>query len=115
MLFASSSSQKQCFVIMPIGDQRTSSGVVSAIKLKERYDSLIREAILQADPTLEVRRADEEAIPGSISYDILTRLMHSDIVVADITYANPNVLYELGIRHACRNGTIIIREETNDP
>ncbi|MBI1325868.1 hypothetical protein GC170_22130 [bacterium] len=36
--------------------------------------------------------------------------MHSDIVVADITYPNPNVFYELGLRHACKGGTIIIRD-----
>ena len=37
--------------------------------------------------------------------------MHSDIVVADVTYPNPNVFYELGLRHACRVGTVIIRDK----
>jgi hypothetical protein len=37
--------------------------------------------------------------------------MHSDYVVADITYFNPNVFYELGIRHACRPGTILIHDK----
>jgi hypothetical protein len=36
--------------------------------------------------------------------------MHSDYVVADVTYPNANVFYELGLRHACRTGTIIIRD-----
>jgi len=38
------------------------------------------------------------------------RIMYSDLVVADVTYPNPNVLYELGLRHACRVGTVIIRD-----
>ena len=56
-------------------------------------------------------RADDVAAPGGITTDIFTRLMHSDYVVADITFSNANVFYELGIRHACRPGTLIIREK----
>src|SRR5262249_13797312 len=77
-------------------------------QLRSRYDDLIREALLHADPTLEIMRADDVSAPGAITSDILTRLMHAEIVVADITFPNPNVFYELGLRHACRSGTIII-------
>lgn len=102
----------QCFVIMPIGDQEFVSGRVSASELKKRYDDLIREALLSARPNLEVVRADEVSQPGTITTDILTRLMHSDYVVADVTYPNMNVFYELGLRHACRTGTVIIRDRS---
>lgn len=100
----------QCFVIMPIGDQEFVGGQVSSTDLKRRYDDLIREALLVAKPNLEVVRADEVSQPGTITTDILNRLMYSDYVVADVTYPNPNVFYELGLRHACRTGTIIIRD-----
>lgn len=99
-----------CFVIMPIGDQSYGKIDISAHDLKKRYDDLIREALLAARPDLDITRADEVAIPGTITSDILTRLMHSDFVVADVSYPNPNVFYELGLRHACRPGTIIIRD-----
>ena len=102
--------RRTCFVIMPIGDQEFDGASISAAELKTRYTDLIREAILKAEPTLEVTRADEVAIPGTITNDILTRIMHSDIVVADVTYPNPNVFYELGLRHASRPGTIILRD-----
>lgn len=102
-----------CFVAMPIGDQQLPSGeIVSAHELRDRYSDLIKEAILCARPDAEVIRADEVADPGNITSDILYRLMDSDYVVADVTYPNPNVFYELGIRHACRPGTILIREAT---
>ena len=101
---------KTCFVVMPIGDQSVGGVKVTAAELKHRYDDLIKEAILQADPRLEIVRADEVALPGTVTSDILTRLMHSDIVIADVTFPNPNVFYELGVRHACRAGTVIIKD-----
>ncbi len=104
-------SSKSCFVIMPIGNQRFVDGEISAEDLKSRYDDLIKEAILKAYPDLEVVRADEISVPGTITSDILTRIMHSEIVIADVTFPNPNVFYELGLRHACRPGTIIIRDK----
>lgn len=100
-----------CFVIMPIGDQNVNGEKIAATDLKKRYDDLIKEAIVKADPTLAVVRADEVSLPGTITSDILTRIMHSDIVIADCTYPNPNVFYELGLRHACRPGTIIIKDK----
>jgi len=104
--------QETCFVVMPIGDQEFPGGTVSASELKQRYDDLIKEALLRANPTLDVVRADEVAAPGAITSDIITRIMHSDYVLADVTYPNPNVFYELGLRHACRIGTIIVRDRS---
>jgi hypothetical protein len=102
---------KTCFVVMAIGDHKSEVATVTAAELKDRYDNLIKEAVLKARPELEVARADEISVPGTITTDIITRLMHSDYVIADVTYPNPNVFYELGLRHACKAGTIIIRDK----
>ena len=102
--------RRTCFVIMPIGTQEVAGTTITASELRSRYDDLIKEALIKADSELEVVRADEIALPGTITTDILKRLMHSDLVVADVTFPNPNVFYELGIRHACRTGTVIIRD-----
>ncbi len=102
-----------CFVIMPIGTQTIGDTTITEDELREKYDNIIKNAILKANPTLEVIRADEELNPSSISNDILTKLMHSRFVIADITYPNPNVFYELGIRHAIKTGTILIREHVD--
>jgi hypothetical protein len=104
--------KQSCFVIMPIGDQQLQGGTVTAAELKARYDDLMKEALLRAHPALEVVRADEVAAPGAITSDVITRIMHSDFVLADVTYPNPNVFYELGLRHACRLGTIIVRDRS---
>lgn len=103
-------AEKTCFVIMAIGDQVTDAGPVGSSELKSKYDDLIKEAIIKARPRLDVARADEISLPGTITTDIITRIMHSDYVVADVTYPNPNVFYELGLRHACRTGTVIIKD-----
>ena len=103
-------ANQTCFVVMPIGAQEYVGGSVTSEELKSRYDDLIKEALLKADPSLEVTRADEVAAPGTITSDIILRLMNADHVVADITFPNPNVFYELGLRHACRLGTIILGE-----
>lgn len=100
-----------CFVIMPIGTQTIGEVTITEEKLREKYDYIIKNAIKKAFPSLDVIRADEELNPSSISNDIFTKLMHSRFVIADITYPNPNVFYELGIRHAIRPGTILIREK----
>ena len=100
-----------CFVIMPIGTQTIGEVTITEEKLREKYDYIIKNAIKKVLPSLDVIRADEELNPSSISNDIFTKLMHSRFVIADITYPNPNVFYELGIRHAIRPGTILIREK----
>lgn len=99
-----------CFVIMPIGDQHVGDKTVSGADLRRRYDDLIKEALARAAPGLDITRADDFAHSGSITTEIITRLMHSTFVVADVTFPNPNVYYELGLRHACRVGTLIIRD-----
>jgi hypothetical protein len=102
--------KESCFVVMPIGDQSYNGETVTAASLKDTYSNVIKEALLQARPGLDVARSDDVSVPGTITTDILTRLMHSTFVVVDITYPNPNVFYEVGVRHACKPGTILIRD-----
>ncbi|MCO5383199.1 MAG: hypothetical protein NHB15_14915 [Methanosarcina barkeri] len=103
---------KTCFVIMPIGDQKCGDKIIiSASELRSKYDGLIKEAITKSRPDLNIIRSDDIASPGTITLAILDKLMNSDYVVADITYPNPNVFYELGIRHTCRTGTVLIKEK----
>jgi hypothetical protein len=100
-----------CFVIMPIGNQTYDNENYSKVELKKKYDDLIKNALETAREGLEIVRADDISIPGSISNDILTRLMFSNYVIADISLPNPNVFYELGIRHAIRARTILLKDK----
>jgi len=100
-----------CFVVMAISEQKNDGHEVKADELKSKYDNLIKKAVLEARPNIEIIRADEVSEQGTITTDILTRLLFSDFVIVDITYPNPNVYYELGIRHCCKLGTILIKDK----
>ena len=102
---------KSCFVVMAISNQKHNDREVSSNDLRKLYDNLIKKAIKDAYPGIEVIRADEVNEQGTITNDILTRLLFSDFVIVDITYPNPNVYYELGVRHCSRNGTILIKDK----
>jgi hypothetical protein len=95
---------------MPIGSMQFPGREVTAEALRKIYDDLISEALLKARSDLEIVRADDLPSPGDVTAEIFERISDSDYVVADITYPNPNVFYELGLRHATRTGTILLRE-----
>ena len=42
---------------------------------------------------------------------MIQHIYNADLVIADLTDLNPNVFYELGVRHALRNGTILVAIE----
>jgi hypothetical protein len=99
-----------CFVLMPFGRKMDAGGRVTD------FDSIYHKVIVPAveGAGLEPVRADEEKIGGTIHKPMFERLMLCHYAVADITGANPNVFYELGIRHALRprSTVIIFREGT---
>ena len=99
-----SGSRPLCFVLMPFGTKPDPSGAM--IDFDAVYADLIAPAIRDAD--LEPLRADEEMAGGIIHKAMFERLMLSEYAVADLTTANANVFYELGIRHAARPYTTIL-------
>lgn len=96
--------QPLCFVLMPFGQKPDSSG--SIIDFDAVYQQLIAPAIKEAE--LEPLRADEEQAGGIIHKPMFERLILCEYAVADLTGANANVFYELGVRHAVRPHTTIL-------
>jgi MAP3K TRAFs-binding domain len=93
-----------CFVLMPFGRKTDAAG--RATNFDSVYQKLIAPAVAAAG--LEPIRADEEKIGGTIHKPMFERLMLCHYAVADITGANPNVFYELGIRHALRPSSTVV-------
>ena len=85
---------------MPFGRKPDAAGRV--IDFDRVYGELIAPAIAEAE--LEPLRADEEQTGGIIHKPMFERLILCEYAVADLTTANANVFYELGVRHAVRRG-----------
>ena len=92
------------FVAMPFGKKPGQDGTI--IDFNAIYDDLLKPAIAAAG--LDVFRADEEQAAGDIKTDMLQELLIADLVVVDLTLDNPNVWYELGVRHALRARGIVL-------
>lgn len=87
-----------CFVLMPFGPKPDAAGVM--IDFDAVYRDLIAPAIEHAQ--MQPLRADEEMTGGIIHKPMFERLILCEFAVADLTTANANVFYELGLRHAIR-------------
>lgn len=99
-------ADKTCFVLMPFGQKQTSDGTL--MDFDSFYD-VIRDAVEGLG--MECNRADEIIQTGSIHEKLFDGILKADIAVVDITLANPNIFYELGLRHALkRNVTVVIRQ-----
>lgn len=95
-----SGESKNCFVICPIGDKDSPT---------REWSDLIFEWIIK--PVTEkigykTFRASDLAEPGIITSQIVQNLIDADLVIADLTFGNPNVFYELAIRHVTKKPCI---------
>lgn len=93
-----------CFVLMPFGQKPDGQG--GTIDFDAVYAELIRPAVVAAG--LDPIRADEEVAGGIIHKPMFERLILCPFAVADLTSANANVFYELGVRHAIRPQTTVL-------
>jgi tetratricopeptide (TPR) repeat protein len=89
---------------MPFGQKPDAAGAI--INFDSVYEDLIAPAIEGAD--LQPIRADEEMTGGIIHKPMFERLMLCEYAVADLTTANANVFYELGVRHAVRPWSTVL-------
>ncbi len=89
--------QISAFVVMPF----------SEIWSEETYE-IIKDVCNNLN--IKLNRADEILGSQSIYNDIITNIIESDIIIADITVKNANVFYELGYAHALKKNVILIRQ-----
>jgi hypothetical protein len=94
-----------CFYISPIGEDGSEHRTHADLFL----GSLVEPALEEFQ--LKVVRADKIGKPGMITAQILEYILKSKLVIADLSFHNPNVFYELSLRHVCRLPTVqIIRK-----
>jgi hypothetical protein len=96
---------KICFYITPIGDPASEH---------RRHSDFMMEYIIQPavkEFELKVVRADQMSKPGMIGKQVIEHILRSKLVIADLSFHNPNVFYELCLRHATRLPTVQVRRE----
>ncbi len=98
-----------CFVIMKFGEKNTDD----YLRQQSIYEDIIKPAVEEAGLGY-LQRADDIMKPGSVVKDIVQYLANADVVIADLTHQNPNVFYELGVRHALRGRVIMLTQSTED-
>jgi hypothetical protein len=93
---------KRCFVIGPIGPEGS--------EIRRRADQMLRYVITPAASHFGyvVTRADQISEPGVITSQIIQRILEDPLVIADLSGQNPNVFYELALRHAIRRPVVQI-------
>lgn len=97
-------TRPHAFVAMPFGTKPGRDG--KNIDFNRVYAEYIKPALETAG--LEPFRADEETRAGDIRVDMFQELLVADLVIADLTIDNPNVWYEVGVRHALRARGVIL-------
>lgn len=98
---------RECFVIMPFGMKPIPDSGGRDYDFNKVYRVIMQPAIESAG--LIPRRADETVSSGPIHTDMFRDLRDRPLVLADLSLLNPNVLYEVGIRHVlARRGTVLM-------
>jgi hypothetical protein len=99
---------KVCFLVTPIGDDETEE--------REEADNLFGTLkLILKDYGFDVTCSLEQHNPKDITPEIIDFLETSDLVIINLTYLNPNVMYEFGYRKGikklcipiARKGTIL--------
>ena len=105
---AASKKKKTCFVVMGFGI-KTDYPTGRKLDLNKSYRLLIKPVV--EEKGLTCIRADEIRHSGTIDVPMYEELFNADVVIADLSTANPNAIYELGVRHALKPFTTIIISE----
>jgi hypothetical protein len=98
---------KICFYITPIGKEDSE---------ERRHADFLMEYIIKPavkEFNLTVIRADQMGKPGMIGKQVIEHILKARLVIADLSFHNPNVFYELCLRHATRLPTVQVKREVD--
>lgn len=108
---------RTCFVIMPFRIKKDLSRK-DDIDFDKVYKEIIKpsvEGLKERGIRINCVRSDEIELAGLIHERMIQHIAEADVTVVDITTDNPNVFYELGIRHALRDRVTVLMRRTGKP
>jgi hypothetical protein len=97
--------EKICFVIAPIGEVGSDIRKRSDLVFKHIIEPIVRAQGYKAI------RADHISTPGVITSQIIDQVLNAHLVIADLTGQNPNVFYELALRHMVKKPVVQMTKE----
>jgi hypothetical protein len=92
---------KDCFVIMPFS--------TSVSHTEEKWTEIFENFFKPAWNAFNIDCYRTKVPRGSITKDIIEKLYSASIVFADLTDSNPNVMYELGVRHTFKKPSVMVK------
>lgn len=100
-------SARECFVVMPYGNKPFPDGSGRQYDFEKVWRVLIARAVREAG--MVPVRSDQRASSGLVHSEMFRDLRDREVVLADLSLDNPNVFYELGVRHVMNaSGTVLI-------
>ncbi|WP_433327410.1 hypothetical protein [Spirillospora sp. CA-294931] len=109
-------SRLTCFAIGPIGDMNASLGSPERRTYEDSLE-IYTQVTLAACRACDIASVRSDELPdlGEITEQVRRYLSEADLVIADVSGANANVMYELGMRHATGRPTILLGERGQLP
>lgn len=92
---------EDCFVIMPFSTSPTHT--------EEEWTEIFEHFFKPAWNSFNIDCYRTKVSRGSITKDIIEKLFVASIVFADLTDLNPNVMYELGVRHTFKKPSVMVK------
>jgi len=110
---------RTCFVIMPFRI-KTDVARSDEVNFDRVYEDIIKRGVERLNNeglVIKCIRSDEVERAGLIQERMIEYIADADVAVVDITSQNPNVFYELGVRHALRDRVTVLlrRKGTSNP
>ena len=101
-----SKEKKKCFIITPIGNEGS--------EIRKKADGIIDAVInpVLDDLDYEVYVPHKMNNPGSITSQVIDHILNDELVIANLTGLNANVMYELAVRHAARKPVVCVVENS---